>query len=271
MISRWSLIMKFIMDTQCYIHYNLFTDCDWRGLLGSDELTLVVVPTVLGEIEDKKFDPRGHIKQRAREISSKFREITKGKSLPNGITVEFMHLPDKIDYNLNGLKEYSSDDKIISETLVLINQEPKEEICLVTADLGVELKAKTRGINVISPPEDWIRETRDPRDKKIKELEDYIKKTYPELKLSFIDGKEEYIEDCIGSLEILVSPLTDQNIESKISEIESNNQEKLSKLIKTNARQILGPIPENEIKEYEVELKDYIKNCKKIFFKIKSS
>ena len=242
--------MKFVMDTQCYIHYNLFTECNWKDLLGADELTLVVVPTVLSELEDKKFDQKDQIKKRAREISSEFRKVTTGKILPNSVKVEFMNSSEEIDYNANGLNEYNKDDKIIAEILTLNAQVNGEELWLVTADFGMELKAKAHGINAISPPDDWIRETKDPRDKKIKELEDFIKKAYPDTKLCFITEKG-FVEDFELPFGIQIEyPLDDKDIDRKISSIDESNKEKLSTIKIENAMQIIGfmKIPEGKLR-----------------------
>lgn len=69
--------MKFVMDTQCYIHYNLFTECNWKKLLGADNLTLVIVPTVLSELEDKKFDQKDHIKKEHERLVQNFERSIK--------------------------------------------------------------------------------------------------------------------------------------------------------------------------------------------------
>jgi predicted nucleic acid-binding protein len=49
--------MKFVLDTNVHIYFNLFTDCDWKTLLENDDLTLLVTPTILGEIDKLKNDP----------------------------------------------------------------------------------------------------------------------------------------------------------------------------------------------------------------------
>ena len=46
--------MKFVLDTNIYLHYKLFTERDWKTLLGSEYLTLVVLPTVIKELDEKK-------------------------------------------------------------------------------------------------------------------------------------------------------------------------------------------------------------------------
>ena len=65
--------MKFILDTNIYIHYNLFTECKWSDLFGTEDLTLMVTPTIIKELDEKKYDQRDHIRKRAQEIISIFR------------------------------------------------------------------------------------------------------------------------------------------------------------------------------------------------------
>ena len=263
--------MKFVMDTQCYIHYNLFTECNWKKLLGADNLTLVIVPTVLSELEDKKFDQKDHIKKRAREISSEFRKIDKGKLLPNSVKVEFMSSSEEIDYNANGLKDYNKDDRIITEILHLIEPTDEEETCFVTADFGLELKARAHGIHVIAPPDDWIRETKDPRDKKIKELEAFIKSAYPDTRLGFItrDGLVEDIKVTVG-IQIEYPP-DNKYIENEISKIEGKNREKILAIMKKNEIQFLSfmKVSEEKIKEYERDLNNYVNDYNEYLLKLK--
>jgi hypothetical protein len=87
--------MKFILDTNVYIHFNLFSDCDWKKLLGSDDLTLLVTPTILAEIDKLKNDQRGFVSRRARKLGSIFDEIGEVKSQSSGIIVDFLEKSTK--------------------------------------------------------------------------------------------------------------------------------------------------------------------------------
>jgi hypothetical protein len=252
--------MKFVLDTQIFIHYNMFSDCDWSDLLKSDDLELIIVPTVLGEIDEKKYDQRDNIKKKAKEVSAKFHEVINGKPLRNGIKVIFVDVSSETDYNANGLNESNKDDKIIAEILTF-QRDVNEEICLITADVGLTLKAKSRGIRVLPPPPEWEIKGKDPRDKRIKELEEFIQKNYPELKLYFPSEEGNLVESFSGTVGIeTCESLSDQEINKQISDMKLACEEKLSQIKRENSRQILPHmrISEWKIEEYEKELKNYI-------------
>lgn len=261
--------MRFVLDTQIYIHYKLFTDCDWKSLLESDELKLLIIPTVLREIDEMKFDPREHKKKRAREINAKFREILRDKPLPNGVIAEFAIPLSGVEYNANGLKESISDDKIIAEILALKKQGNTDELCLITDDLGMELKAKAYGIKVLSPPYDWIRETKDPRDKKIKELEDFITKNYPELNLWLYTKDAHPVETLEVSIGYPVEkPLSDEDLVRGLSELEEENKKKLKAV---SAPQVVPRFSESVIERYEKDLEFYLDNYKRYLIVLKQT
>ena len=69
--------MKFVLDTNIYLHYKLFTERDWKTLLGSEDLTLIVPPTVIKELDEKKYTASNTpLKRKAQEVISKFKEIS---------------------------------------------------------------------------------------------------------------------------------------------------------------------------------------------------
>lgn len=187
--------MKFILDTNMYIHYNLFTECKWSDLLGIDDLTLIVTPTIIKELDEKKYDQRDYVRKRAQEVISKFRNIKKGEKVPCGVNVEFPFSCDKIDLNSLGLNPQNADDRIIAEILQLNKASKDDRAYLVTADFGLEIKAQNHYIDVVSPPETWKRKLKDPREKKIEELEQLTETTIPKVKLCFPEGNDKECND----------------------------------------------------------------------------
>ena len=84
------------------------------------------------------------------------RAIKNGEQKISNITIDFPNNEGKIDMVIHDLNISNSDDKIIAEILDLKNQYMNEEICLITADLGLELKAENHGIKVIPPTDKWM-------------------------------------------------------------------------------------------------------------------
>ena len=189
--------MKFVLDTNVHIYFNLFTDCDWKTVLENDDLTLLVTPTILGEIDKLKNDPRGFVNRRARELGTKFDEMEDSMITSSGIKLGFPERSVKdFDWNLHNLDKSRSDDNIISEIL-MIKESCGDEICIVTEDSLLKRKARAHRIKFVPPPESWRRDQKDPKDKKIRELEELVKKTIPEVKLCLRENGH-----CLESLEI---------------------------------------------------------------------
>ncbi len=267
--------MKFVLDTNIYLHYKLFTERDWKTLLGSEYLTLVVLPTVIKELDEKKYNaPDRRLKRRAQEVLTKFREINEGKPVPCGIQIVF---PDSsiedVDWGTFGLNSSNSDDRIIAAAIALKEKSAGDEVLIVTADFGLELKAKNHGIKCVSPPEDWKRETKDSRDKEIAELQAKLQKfqnAMPDVQLRLSAGDElvEILE--ISSDGFLVDILSDGDIDKELAreseELKSIRAENLisnNQLGENALSASLSCIPQSEITRYDKEVSEYLDNYSK--------
>ena len=244
--------MRFILDTQIFLHYNSFVDCDWKSIIGEDSLTLVVPQTVLSELDEKKYDQRDHIRKRAREVISKFRYIKNGGKVPCGINVEFMrNLNDDVDLTKLGLNNSNKDHQIIGEILRIKNQFNDDDICLVTADMNMELQAENYNIKVILPPDEWLLVIKDPRDEKLARLE----KTFPKIRFCFYDERDKSLKDTLEkSIEFKsTDDLIQDDIEKEISKI----KQYVEKKIENKKYGYFTPVDYIEI--YKNKMRDYIK------------
>lgn len=260
--------MKFVLDTNIYLHYKLFTERDWKTLLGSEDLTLVVPPTVIKQLDEKKYTaPNTRLKRRAQEVISKFKEISEGKPVP-GIQVDF---PDSsiedVDWGTLGLNSSNSDDRIIAATLALKEKSAGDEVLIVAADFGLELKAKNHDIKFVSPPEDWKRETKDSRDKEIAELQAKLQKyqnALPDVQLLLSAGDNLVPVLKISKDGLLEDLLTDEDIEAKLEQ-----ERKEVKPIGTVNTINQGFISKKEFRMYNEEVREYIKKYRKYLNKVK--
>jgi len=75
--------MRFVLDTQMFIHYKSFTDCDWKGILGEGSLTLLILQTILGELDEKKYDQRDHIMCSPETLDFIYPSLVHGKEEQN--------------------------------------------------------------------------------------------------------------------------------------------------------------------------------------------
>ena len=255
--------MKFVLDTNIYLHYKLFTEREWKTLLGSDNLTLVVPPTVIKQLDEKKYNaPDTRLKRRAQEVLSKFKKIREGKPVPCGIQIDF---PDstieEVDWVTHHLNPSNSDDRIIAAAIALKEKCTGDDVLIVTADYGMEFKAENYGIKVISPPADWKRETKDSSDKEIAKLRGELQKlqnAIPQVQLLLSDGDESVKILKISSNELLDDILSDEDIEKKLDR-ESEELKSIGKAHPVLMNPI-GGIPQSEITKYDKEVDVYL--CK---------
>jgi len=251
--------MRFILDTNMYLHYDLFTECKWSDLFGVDDLILVVTPTIIKELDDKKYDQRDHIGKRAQEVISKFRNMLNDGKRPCGIAIEFPSLNDKFDWDSVGLNSQNADDRIIAEVLQLNKVSKGNDICIVTADYGLELKAKNHNIKVMPPIEAWKRKLKDPRDKEIEKLKEIIKNTVPKVKLCFYNEKYNTYKDTFeASMGDDETGLFDDDYINKIYE---NIKEDIQRKLSDNDYDLF--LSKECIKKYKDNLRKYPDECLK--------
>jgi hypothetical protein len=255
--------MKFVLDTNIYPHYKFFTERDWKTVLGSEDLTLVVPPTVIKELDEKKYTaPNTRLKRRAQEVISKFKEISEGKLVPSGFQIVFPDSPiEDVDWGTLGLNSSNSDDRIIAATLALKEKSAGDEVLIVAADFGLELKAKNHGIKFVFPPEDWKRETKDSRDKEIAELQAKLQKyqnALPDVQLLLSTGDNWVPVLKISKDGLLEGLLTDEEIEAKLEQ-----ERKEVKPIGTVNTINQGFIFKKEMRMYNEEVREYIKKYRK--------
>ena len=96
--------MYFVIDTNVYLHYMMFTDLDWKSLLEAEDLKLYILPTIINELDNEKFNnPNSKIRTRAQEIISKMikvkRKELKCKDFDIELTV-FLYEFHRIEYNI---------------------------------------------------------------------------------------------------------------------------------------------------------------------------
>ena len=265
--------MKFVLDTNIYLHYKLFIERDWKTLLESDDLTLVVPPAVIDELDEKKYSASNtQIKSRAQEVISKLKEISEGKSVPSGFQVNFIESNiEDIDWEALRRNSSNYDDRIIAATLALKDKSTGDEVLIVTADFGIQLKAKNHGIVVVSPPDDWKRETKDPRDKEIAGLRNKLQKfenAMPEVQLLLSTGDklEQVIK--ISKVKLLEGILTDEDIEK---ELDKEREELQSKgAVHPYLKNTMWDIPPSEIKRYDGEVDEYMDKYSRYLTDLKS-
>jgi len=183
------------LDTNVLLHYRRFSEVDWPNLSQTDSVLILFPPTVLRELNGKKDSgTSGKLKKRAQsvlaEIDSIFSEQSRVTIRPS-VEVEFIAADPGIDFIAHRLRKDLQDDYLLASILEFRSANAATRCVLVTADVGLKLKAKSHGIDTLQPPSELrLPDDEDPDVKKIKALEAEIKSikhSLPILSLEFED------------------------------------------------------------------------------------
>ena len=193
---RATRVFAFV-DTNVLLHYRFFRDVDWAEELGADEATLVFAPVVVEELDEKKWAGTRRAQVRARKVL----KALKGLGLSATATkirqgVEILALdeePTDALFDRHRLQPRISDDRLLASVLgFAATRTGDATIKVLTADMGLSLKAATRQIAVASP-DDRLRSDDEP-DEAERELKNArrelaaLRAAAPNLKLTFAGG-----------------------------------------------------------------------------------
>ena len=187
------------VDTNVLLHYRRLEEIDWLGLTKSNEAVIVLCPAVIRELDQHKVNhPRNKFRKRAQEIITSLHSRLSGANsdvIRNGVRIEFIAEDPSVDFTTHKLRSELADDWLIASAIDWKSSHASDEIRIVSADLGISIKAKAHGIAVLAPLEtDKLADELDADEKRIKELQRElaeIKISLPNLKLCFWGQPED--------------------------------------------------------------------------------
>jgi hypothetical protein len=188
------------LDTNTFLHYRSFDEIDWPKVLGCDEVGLLIAPVTLSELDRKKYEASGKIRDRARAVVTRLGAFVE-KPLPatvrDGVDIRFLEVEPTGDVTVLGLDRQNQDDRLLASVIDFRNQHPGDEVVIVTADIGLRVKARSRNVEVVSLPDDCkLPDEPDPLEKRNQQLEREIlelKRVMPRLELTFRGGSDRII------------------------------------------------------------------------------
>jgi hypothetical protein len=158
---------------------------------------LIVSPVVIRELNRHKDSPTSiKTRERATAALSKLHEWSDRLSpifIRNSVQLQFQVQDPTIDFEAFNLSRDIADDHLIASILEYRSESGQDRTALVTADLGLKLKARTQHIPVIQLksslrlPEELL-----PEEKRLRELESEVRRLryrVPVVKLVFDTGK----------------------------------------------------------------------------------
>ena len=194
-------VMLLYPDTNILLHYRRLDEIDWRATADADEVILVVAHVVIRELEQHKYQhPVKRIRRRADGVVSFLHgQLSDGmeSGLPvevrEGVLLDFQRGEPRSDFAAAGLVGTNQDDHLIASVLAFRAETPDADARIVTADLGLRVKAFQHQIRVLELPDDLrIGEGPDPQEREIAELQQKLvryKQASPQVGLVFDDGE----------------------------------------------------------------------------------
>lgn len=188
------------LDTNIYLHYQLFDQINWLEVIKASEVMIVVPPVTVRELnKHKDLHPRQRVKARAAKVLKKLASLFGSDCQVNIRDNVEMRLEDRepmVNFAEFQLDQSIQDDQLIASIIMFRNEEHKAEVILVTADAGLTLKvkAKRQGIPTITMPDNLkLAEELDSNQIHIRELEQKVRALeikIPQISLVFADGSQ---------------------------------------------------------------------------------
>jgi len=252
------------IDTNTFLHYRMFTEIDWCKEFEASHVTLVVCSAVIRELDKKKFsDPDAKVRGRAKKVITKLSEVGNKSfhvQVKPGVELLFITREPIIDWNAEGLSPDINDDRVIAA--ILSEESMKSNVALVTSDLGMKLKAQSKGIRFHSLPDTLkLAEKKSPEEEeniKLRERLSRLENSLPILRLK-LTSEQELLDFARFSFKKM-PPLSTTDIEAELNQIKKN-LEYIPPAPRNAINALLLPlgVSQNEIERYNKEVEEYIK------------
>lgn len=249
------------LDTNTFFHYRFFTVIDWLGELKAKKVILVFSTQVIRELDEKKFSaPNPKIRGRAKKVVSKLGSLSSKSEIRPNVEILFISNEPSINWKSENLDPSIGDDRIIAA--ILSQDLPKEQIAIITGDIGLTLKAKSRNLHCHKLSDNLaLPFPRTSAEKEVIELKQRL--SLLENKLPALSLKLKTQDDIKDILEVSLQhpslpPLGD--IESRLKEIRSRLEYRPSpqKYSGHNIPFFSNSPIESEIARYDNDLDEYI-------------
>lgn len=184
------------VDTNVLLHYAMLDEIDWPRLIDAKEVLLIIPPAVIKNLDAQKTAAsQRRLHERARAVIKKLAEYEAQDAefeIRPHTRLEFVRTEPQIDFAKYGLRREVDDDWLLASLLEFRSGHPEVVPLLVTADLGLKLKARHHGFESSSLPDNLrLADELDPSEKRIRELElakAALEAALPNLRLTFAGG-----------------------------------------------------------------------------------
>ena len=252
------------VDTNTFLHFQFFTEVNWCHELQMERVVLVVCPAVLNELDEQKFSDDAKVRERAKKVISRLAELADAgqhAEIRKGVEILFVTKEPDVDWDAKGLSRVILDDRIIAA--ILSEESTKDNSLLLTADLGLRLKAQSKNISCRSLPESLrLSQKKSPEEEELKRLRERLSRLenrLPALTLK-LASEENESRDFLRFPLRKVPPLTQADIEVKMAEIRKNYQQPPSSPAANPMLAFLSlGISQTEIDRFNKQVEQYLK------------
>lgn len=146
------------VDTNIFLQYQTFDEIDWPRILKSSAVCLVVPYKVVRELDKLKYDSTSD-RRRSRAIValrkiSEYRDDNGGRvRAQTAIQVE-VSSPSANWLESNSYDPSDADDCIVGAIQFFSIHNTNASVILFSGDYGIRLKAESRGMDCVTPPEE---------------------------------------------------------------------------------------------------------------------
>lgn len=188
------------LDTNIYLHYQLFDQIVWPKILKVSEVTIIVPPVIIRELnKHKELNTKLRIKERSslvlKKLSLLFSMGCKAH-ICNGVEIYLEDRDPIVNFAQLQLNKDIQDDHLIASIIMLQREKPDADVVLVTSDTALTLigKGRRQDISITTLPANLkLPEEVDQDQIRIRELEEKIrdlKSITPQISLVFADGSQ---------------------------------------------------------------------------------
>lgn len=247
--------MFVVLDTNIYLHFRSFEEVPWKEELGCDDVTILVPSVVMEEVDRKKDNERGKVQKRARAVSRRLGELLIDE-IPSKYPLMFVESPYVTDEERRRFL-LDRNDNLILYSIEKAGFEI-EEVCIVSSDTGMLLRAKQKGFRWLRLDEKYMlsdeltKEEKERREEKA-ELE-RLRNRCPVPRLVFAGG----------NFHLQISRPEKRGIDALIAQRMNEIREQWPRMTPENAMALvkglpIRSIPQSKMDEYNLLLDDFLK------------
>lgn len=213
-----------VPDTGFFIECKPANEIDWAKYYEQKEINILLIPTVIEEIDSHKGGQNKRRSKKARQVISFLQELLLPEKdsietlTKTGQTLRFIFNDVELETFEQTKRIASNDDKIIASALKISKDFKDDKVVFICSDFGALLKAKSAGVPFLKIPDEWkVESEKDDERDEVKQLKfeiSQLKKTSP-----YIEIKKDFFE--VES--IIYSPLTNKEIDYILDIVKKEN------------------------------------------------